>query len=67
MSLVWDASTDDTGVAGYRVFRDGVDVGYDVDPSWCYTDGGLDAETSYWYTVSAFDGVPNESAESDPR
>ena len=27
VSLVWDASTDDTGVAGYRVFRDGVDVG----------------------------------------
>jgi cellulose 1,4-beta-cellobiosidase len=27
VSLSWDASTDDTGVSGYRVFRDGVEVG----------------------------------------
>src|SRR5690606_31812438 len=27
VSLSWGASSDDTGVTGYRVFRDGVDVG----------------------------------------
>ena len=64
VSLVWDASTDDTGVAGYRVFRDGVDVG--TTSELVFTDGGLDAETTYSYTVSAFDGVPNESAQSAP-
>ena len=56
VSLVWDASTDDTGVAGYRVFRDGVDVG--TTSELVFTDGGLDAETTYSYTVSAFDLLP---------
>jgi chitodextrinase len=64
VSLTWDASTDDTGVAGYRVFRDGVEVDTTVTPG--FTDSGLVAETTYLYTVSAFDAAGNESAQSAP-
>jgi chitodextrinase len=64
VSLTWDASTDDTGVAGYRVFRDGVEVDTSVTPG--FTDTALVAETTYLYTVSAFDAAGNESAQSAP-
>ena len=64
VSLVWDASTDDTAVTGYRVFRDGVEV--DTTATAEFTDTGLVAETTYAYTVSAFDAAANESAQSTP-
>jgi uncharacterized lipoprotein YddW (UPF0748 family) len=62
MQVSWTASTDDTGVTGYRVFRNGSAVGTSTTTS--YTDTGLIANTLYCYKVSAYDGVPNESAQS---
>ncbi len=65
IALTWTPSTDaETGVTGYRVFRDGVEIGTTATAS--YTDTGLDLDTSYGYTVSAFDGASpaNESAQS---
>src|SRR5690606_38347860 len=41
VSLSWGASTDDTIVAGYRIFRDGVEIDTTVTPG--YTDSGLAA------------------------
>jgi YVTN family beta-propeller protein len=63
VSLSWDAATDDVGVTGYRVFRDGVEVGTATGTT--YADSGLTAETTYSYTVSAYDAAGNESAQSD--
>ncbi|HVW23597.1 MAG TPA: Ig-like domain-containing protein [Candidatus Saccharimonadales bacterium] len=62
IDISWDASTDDTAVAGYHVFRDGVQVGTVASPS--YSDTALNPNTNYSYTVSAFDAVPNESSQS---
>jgi trimeric autotransporter adhesin len=62
VSLMWDASSDDTAVTGYRVFRDGVEVATTVTPG--FTDTGLSAATAYDYSVSAFDAAGNESAQS---
>jgi chitodextrinase len=65
ISLAWNASSDaGTGVAGYRVLRNGVQVGSVT--STTFTDSGLAASTSYSYTVTAFDAaVPaNVSAPS---
>lgn len=63
-TLSWGASSDDnTGVSGYNIFRNGTKVG--TTTSLSYTDSGLSPQTSYTYTVRAFDGAGNTSAESN--
>lgn len=62
VSLSWTASSDDTGVTGYTVYRDGVQVGTSATTS--YTDTGLSASTAYSYTVKAKDAAGNVSAAS---
>jgi chitodextrinase len=66
IDLTWNASTDTggSGLAGYRVYRDGVEVGTTTVTS--YSDTGLDPDTTYTYTVSAYDNALNESAQSSP-
>lgn len=63
-SLSWSASTDNVGVAGYRVYRGGVQVGTTAGTS--FTDTGLSASTQYSYTVAAYDAAGNVSAQSSP-
>lgn len=60
--FTWTASTDNVGVTGYKVFRNGVLVG--TTPTNSYTDTGLTASTAYTYTVVAFDAAGNQSAVS---
>src|SRR5262249_30164376 len=60
----WAASHDDTGVAGYQVYRNGTPAG--TTPSTSFTDTGLAVLTSYSYTVAAFDYFGNTSAPSAP-
>ncbi len=60
--LSWLASTDNVGVLGYRIFRDGIQVA--TTTSNTYTDSGLSPETMYAYTVNAFDEAGNTSALS---
>ena len=62
INLVWNASTDDVAVAGYRIFRGGSIIASTT--SLFYQDNGLTASTSYSYTVEAFDSVPRYSGES---
>ncbi len=64
MDVTWSPSTDDVGVEGYRVYRDGSAVGVASSPA--YLDTGLAAGTSYSYQVGAFDTSGNESARSSP-
>lgn len=64
IGITWDASTDDSGVSGYRVFRNGSEVGTSTTTS--YSDSGLSEGTAYSYTVSAYDEAANESAQSSP-
>ena len=54
LTLTWSASTDNVAVAGYRIFRNGTQVGTTGTTS--YADSGLVASTSYTYTVDAYDG-----------
>ena len=62
--LTWTASTDNVGVAGYRVYRNGSFL--TNAPSNSYLNSGLTANTTYSYEVSAYDAVPNESAKTSP-
>ena len=63
MNLAWGASTDNVGVSGYQLFRNGtllVTTG-----SLTYSDSGLTAGTQYSYTVKAYDAAGNVSTSSN--
>ena len=62
MTLWWKPSTDVPGVAGYAVYRDGVQVG--TTATTYYQDSGLTVETQYAYHVQAFDVAGNLSMPS---
>jgi parallel beta-helix repeat protein len=62
IDLTWNASSDNVGVVGYRVYRGGVLVGSTDNTG--YADTALLASTTYNYTVTAYDAAGNESAQS---
>lgn len=67
VDLSWQASTDDTGVAGYRVERsaDGAAWTPIADTSFTgLSDGGLAPGSTWWYRVRAYDAAGNVSAAS---
>lgn len=64
IDLAWGASTDNVGVQGYDVYRDGVRIG--TANGLAYSDGGLKPKTAYTYTVVAKDSAGNASAASGP-
>ncbi|NJP97629.1 DUF4832 domain-containing protein [Nonomuraea sp. FMUSA5-5] len=63
-TLSWTASTDNVGVAGYRVYRGSTEAGSTTTTS--FTDTGLTPATSYTYTVKAYDAAGNTSAAAAP-
>ncbi|MDH6114435.1 hypothetical protein P3T36_000836 [Kitasatospora sp. MAP12-15] len=63
ISLSWNASTDNVGVAGYNV-REGSTVVASTTTATSTTVTGLLAGSSHTFTVSAFDAAGNESAVS---
>jgi chitodextrinase len=62
INLSWTASTDNVGVSGYRVYRDGSQVAISAQAS--FADTGLAASTTYTYAMAAFDAAGNVSALS---
>jgi hypothetical protein len=62
ISLSWTASTDNVGVTGYRVYRNGTQIGIVATTS--YSSAGLAASTSYTYKVAAYDTAGNVSSQS---
>jgi chitodextrinase len=64
ITLLWTASTDNVGVVGYEVWRDGAKIAIATTNS--YSDTGLSPSTTYTYTVKAFDAANNTSAASSP-
>ena len=64
VQLSWNASSDNASVAGYRVYRNGQQIA--TTSGTTYADSGLAAGTAYAYTVAAYDGAGNVSAQSAP-
>ena len=64
INLTWTASTDNAGVAGYTIFRNGSQIATTTAVS--YSDTLLSAFTTYAYTVAAFDGAGIASAQTAP-
>ena len=63
VSLNWTASTDNVGVTGYRVMRNGSQIA--TSSSTAYSDTTVAAGTAYSYTVRAYDAAGNVSADSN--
>jgi chitodextrinase len=63
INLSWNPSTDDVGVTGYDVYRDGAKVASVTSTSYADTD--LTAATVYTFTVVATDAAGNASAASN--
>jgi chitodextrinase len=61
--LSWGASTDNTGVTGYKVYRDGVYLGSTTATT--YLDNTAQGGTTYGYTVYAYDAAGNTSGPSN--
>lgn len=62
-NLRWSPSTDNVLVVGYNVYRNGLKVATVSGTN--YTDKALGANTTYTYSVSAFDKAGNESIKSE--
>lgn len=67
INIEWDEATDNIKVVGYRIYRS-IDGGPEEllaeTQELNYTDTGLEAETTYTYTITAIDGANNESPRS---
>ncbi len=62
LSVGWTASTDNVGVTGYSVYRDGTLVG--STGTAAYTIGGLSCGTSYTIALDAYDAAGNRSTKT---
>jgi hypothetical protein len=62
ITFKWLPSTDNVAVKGYKIYRDGAQVGTSTTNQ--YTDSGLTFKKIYSYTVLAYDDSGNNSAQS---
>jgi chitodextrinase len=66
VNLSWSASSDNVGVTGYVVYRNGAQLGTVGSGTTAYSDTATSPSTTYTYTVEAVDAAGNHSAQSDP-
>jgi chitodextrinase len=65
VNLAWSVATDDVGVAGYTIYRNGAAIATTSGPNaTTYTDVSVAPSTTYTYTVDAFDAAGNHSPQS---
>jgi chitodextrinase len=60
----WTGSTDNVGVTGYALFRNGTQIATVGASATTYTFGSLTCATSYTFGVEAFDAAGNRSTRS---
>jgi hypothetical protein len=65
VDLEWSASTDNVGVTGYQIFRDGTSIGAIPAATHSYSDTRVAGTTGYTYMVKAIDAAGNLSAPSN--
>lgn len=63
VDLAWTASTDNVGVAGYKIFRN--DTQIDTTSTNFYSDVSVSPSTIYSYYVVAYDAARNDSDPSN--
>ena len=65
IDLSWNASTDNEQLVGYKIYRDGVQIGYSATNSYSDKSDSFDPTHVYKYTVTAFDFSNNNSSASN--
>jgi Fibronectin type III domain len=65
VNLVWRASTDDIGVTGYRLYRNGTRVATVPALQLRYTFSGLRCGTRYTFALEALDALRNASNRAE--
>lgn len=65
IDLSWSASTDNVGIAGYQVFRDGGATAIGTTAGTTFSDIGLAPGSTHSYRVAAFDAAGKRSALSN--
>jgi hypothetical protein len=68
IALSWTKATDNVGVAGYNIFRDGATTPLNstLVTATTFTDAGLVATSAHTYTLQAQDASGNKSPLSSP-
>jgi parallel beta-helix repeat protein len=66
VNLSWNGSTDNVGVTGYTIYRNGALLASVSAFTLIYADTSVASSTAYTYTVDAFDAAGNHSAQSAP-
>jgi len=64
IDVTWGAASDNVGVTGYYVYRNGSQIANVSGTPTSYKDTGLPANASYLYSVAAYDAVGNVSGQS---
>ena len=64
VNLSWGVSTDNVGVAGYNLYRNGALIA--TQQTTTFSNVNLAASTTYTYQVAAFDAAGNASLLSAP-
>ncbi len=65
VDLFWEASSDEAGIAGYTIRRDGSVIANTGSTATSFSDTGLSPETLHTYTVEAYDSSGNRSTRSE--
>nr|WP_183560545.1 lytic polysaccharide monooxygenase [Paenibacillus endophyticus] len=65
VSLAWNASTDNVGVTGYKIYKGATVAATVSGTTLAYQATGLAANTAYTFNVKAVDGAGNESSASN--
>jgi hypothetical protein len=63
IDLTWSVSTDNVGVSGYKIYRNGIPIR--SLPTTEFSDTWVTPSTRYCYRISAFDSSGNESELSN--
>jgi cellulose 1,4-beta-cellobiosidase len=63
VNLSWNSATDNVGVAGYQIWRNGVVIGETTVNS--FVDRSISSGGTYTYHVDAYDAVGNVSGPSN--
>jgi parallel beta-helix repeat protein len=66
VDLAWSAATDNVAVTGYTVYRNGTAIATVDGAITSYQDTAAAPNATHTYTVDAFDGAANRSAQSAP-
>ena len=64
VTLLWEASSDESGIRSYQVYRNSILVGSLPGDTLSYTDTNLSEKTKYYYTITACDHAGNVSVAS---